>query len=152
MKQKLVAVALIIAVVILGSFIFKKNDSNEIITNKTAVKFNKPKEITACEAAGMLKSLKAGDEDFLLIDVRTIKEFNINRLNMSIVIDFYNDAFESMIGSLNKDGRYILYCDNGKRSKIATNMMSEMGFKEVYNLQGGIELWQNLGYPVIHIE
>ncbi len=42
----------------------------------------------------------------------------------------------------------VLYCQTGGRSAMATVTLNEMGFREVYNLAGGIEIWEAEDYPV----
>lgn len=42
----------------------------------------------------------------------------------------------------------VLYCQTGGRSAMAVATLNEMGFHEVYNLAGGIEIWEAEDYPV----
>jgi 3-mercaptopyruvate sulfurtransferase SseA len=42
----------------------------------------------------------------------------------------------------------MVYCKSGGRSGEAATMMKEMGFTEVYNMQGGMLAWSNAGMPV----
>lgn len=41
---------------------------------------------------------------------------------------------------LNKKEEYVVYCDNGYRSKIVSNYLNTLGYK-VYSLTGGINLY-----------
>jgi cysteine desulfurase / selenocysteine lyase len=41
-----------------------------------------------------------------------------------------------------------IYCSTGNRSALVGDVMKKMGFSEVFNVDGGIERWQHLGYPV----
>ena len=47
-----------------------------------------------------------------------------------------------------KDKKIVVYCNSGVRSKIACNILVQHGFKEVYNLKGGIDAWVSKGFPV----
>ncbi|MBD0350238.1 MAG: rhodanese-like domain-containing protein [Flavisolibacter sp.] len=41
-----------------------------------------------------------------------------------------------------KDEEVIVYCRSGRRSMIACLVLDQMGFKDTYNLEGGILAWQ----------
>ncbi|MDQ3842956.1 MAG: rhodanese-like domain-containing protein [Bacteroidota bacterium] len=41
-----------------------------------------------------------------------------------------------------KDEEVILYCRSGRRSMLAALVLDQMGFKDTYNLEGGILAWQ----------
>ena len=43
----------------------------------------------------------------------------------------------------------ILYCRSGRRSYLCAVKLSENGFKEVYNLKGGILSWIEIGNEVV---
>lgn len=99
--------------------------------------------------SGDFKSLKAVDfEQFIvndkvqIVDVRTPAEFADRRIPHSINIDIYNTAFmDSVLVKLDKEKPVALYCRSGRRSASAASMLSNAGFKDVINLQGGIFSW-----------
>ena len=80
---------------------------------------------------------------FQLIDVRTSDEFNINRLTNAINIDFYDSIFLRRFNKFNKEDNILLYCRSGRRSTITVNFMRKNGFEKSYNVDGGINSWQN---------
>jgi len=43
----------------------------------------------------------------------------------------------------------VVYCSTGGRSALAVETLNTMGFEQVYNLLGGIELWESDDYPII---
>ncbi|MBI5041659.1 MAG: rhodanese-like domain-containing protein [Gammaproteobacteria bacterium] len=43
----------------------------------------------------------------------------------------------------------VLYCATGGRSAMAAVTLQMMGFKDVYNLAGGIMKWQEAGCPIV---
>ena len=77
-----------------------------------------------------------------LIDVRTPGEFRSSRINRAKNIDFYSGSFASEFNKLNKNKPVYIYCRTGSRSRHASNKLFEMGFKEIYDLQGGIVRWK----------
>ena len=81
--------------------------------------------------------------DAIILDVRTTEEFETSRIPNSLNIDFYNpEIFMQEIGKLDKDISYYIYCRTGVRSANSCQLMSELGFKNVYNLVGGIVEWK----------
>ena len=61
-----------------------------------------------------------------------------------------NNKYWAMKGenrSLDKNTPIILYCRSGNRSSMSANKISKLGFKEIYNLEGGILEWINIIDP-----
>lgn len=92
------------------------------------------------------EKVEAG-EGFLL-DVRTDGEFAESHLEGATQIDISKGNFKDEIAKLDKDVPVYVYCRSGGRSGRAAAMMKGMGFKEVYNLEGGIMAWERKGKPV----
>ncbi len=83
------------------------------------------------------------EKNAVIIDVRTSEEFDLSRIPNSKNIDFYNPQnFMQEIEKLDKDNSYFVYCRTGVRSANSCQLMSELGFKKVYNLLGGIVEWK----------
>ncbi|MEL0649056.1 aminotransferase class V-fold PLP-dependent enzyme [Pseudoalteromonas agarivorans] len=61
---------------------------------------------------------------------------NVNTLNIPLS-RMANAVFE---GQLSKNNTYILLCRSGNRSKVAANNLMQLGYKTVYNLNGGLAL------------
>ncbi|MDX5326347.1 MAG: rhodanese-like domain-containing protein [Bacteroidota bacterium] len=91
--------------------------------------------------------LKQGEG--ILLDVRTPEEYSQGHLEGAMHIDFYGQDFQNEISKLDKDTPVYVYCRSGGRSGKTMDMMKQMGFKEVYNLDGGITAWQGSGKPVV---
>lgn len=92
------------------------------------------------------KLMSAGNG--LLLDVRTNGEFASGHLKGAAQIDYNNPNFKNDIAELDKNKPVYVYCRSGARSGRAAKIMKGMGFKEVYNLEGGILAWQRAGKPV----
>lgn len=48
-----------------------------------------------------------------------------------------------------KDTRVVVYCRTGSTSQAAADVLTRLGYTDVYNLQGGMIAWQSAGYPLI---
>ena len=92
------------------------------------------------------KKLKESKEP-ILIDVRTAGEYGQGHLANSLSIDIYSSDFKSRVGKLDKSKPVFVYCKAGSRSSSAANELSAMGFKEIYDLSGGIIAWQQANKP-----
>ena len=60
-----------------------------------------------------------------------------------------SDKFVEYNDRLDKNMPIILYCRSGRRSYLSAIILSENGFKEVYNLEGGILSWIEIGNEVV---
>jgi len=87
-------------------------------------------------------------DNALLLDVRTDAEFASGHLKGATQIDFYRDDFNEAIAALDKNQPVFVYCRSGNRSGKAAKQMKAMGFKEVYNLEGGIGAWARRNQPI----
>lgn len=79
--------------------------------------------------------------DSVILDVRTLDEYNTVRIPNSILIDIYKPEFLDEIEKLNREKTYFIYCRSGSRSYNAAKQMKKMGFGKVFNLENGIIDW-----------
>lgn len=82
-----------------------------------------------------------------LIDVRTPGEFEQGHLKGAVNYDINSADFETKMKSLDKAKPVFVYCLSGGRSSSAAAYLAQQGFKEVYNLEGGILKWTAAGKP-----
>jgi len=94
------------------------------------------------------QSMMASKKDVVVLDVRTPEEVAAGAIEGSTHLDIYNPKFKETLEGMDKDKPVMVYCAVGGRSGQAMKMMEKMGFKEVYNLSGGIRAWQSEGKPV----
>lgn len=86
--------------------------------------------------------------DAQIADVRTPGEYNEGHIKKSLNIDWNGDTFETEIQKLDKQKPVFVYCLSGGRSASAVSKMKDMGFKEIYELDGGMRAWHNNDKPV----
>ena len=85
----------------------------------------------------------------MILDVRTAQEHQSGHLKDSINIDFRSPSFRDQISLLDRDAAYLLYCRTGVRSRKTLQLMSSMGFVELYNLSRGRVQWKIDGGEVV---
>ncbi|MBR2261112.1 MAG: rhodanese-like domain-containing protein [Paludibacteraceae bacterium] len=76
-----------------------------------------------------------------IVDVRTAKEYESGHIEGALNIDWKDPNFAKNIMQLKKKKPILIYCRSGRRSLAAMNKMTELGFKETYNMEGGILVW-----------
>jgi len=88
-------------------------------------------------------------DGLVILDVRTADEFASGHLEGATTIDFYSPDFANQIAGLNRDVPYLLYCHSGNRSGQARQLMSDLGFVDVADIDGGIAAWAAAGLPIV---
>lgn len=83
-----------------------------------------------------------GSKSAQLIDVRTPEEYANGHLKNAQNIDWRNNAFDKMMTTFDKEKPVFIYCLSGGRSSSAASRLVELGFKEVYNMDGGFIKWR----------
>lgn len=82
-----------------------------------------------------------------IVDVRTPEEFSKGHIPNAKNIDWNGNDFETQISALDKTKPVFVYCLSGGRSSSAASQMRSDGFKEVYELEGGIMKWRGANLP-----
>jgi rhodanese-related sulfurtransferase len=105
-------------------------------------------DITTIEAHDMIYAAPSNPGLFVL-DVRTQAEYADGHIEDAVNLDYYSATFTQSLNNLDKTRTYIVYCRSGVRSSYALNIMKNLGFREAYNMLGGILQWIDDGFPVV---
>jgi SulP family sulfate permease len=81
-----------------------------------------------------------------VIDVREPAEYRKGHIAQAQLLPLRLIPREG--STLPKDRPIVLICRIGRRSRIAATLLRNMGYTEVYNLQGGVLAWEAAGYPL----
>ncbi len=77
-----------------------------------------------------------------VLDVRTKEEYEGGFIKNSINLNIYDSqSFLEGINKLEKNNSIHVYCRSGARSFQACELITQFGFENVYNLEGGIIEW-----------
>jgi len=110
---------------------------SEILKPKIGIK-----SISASSLKGLIEKQS---NDIKIVDVRTPREFSQQHLSKAINIDvFHRDFTKHVIKKLKKSDEIILYCRSGQRSMNAAKQLNKLGFKNLYNLKGGMISWNKI--------
>jgi rhodanese-related sulfurtransferase len=85
--------------------------------------------------------------DVFILDVRTQEEYDTGHIKNSTLIPV--QVLDKRLNELPRDKKILVYCKAGGRSAQASEILVNNGFKEIYNMKGGITDWTNAGYDVI---
>ena len=119
--------------ILLLTFIFACSSKQSSISSLTPEEFN---------------SKLKNSTNATLIDVRTEDELKDGIIAGAENI-VYDDSFADKLSSLPKDAPIFLYCAKGKRSEKAAEIMKQKGFKEIYQLRGGLDSWREAKMPIV---
>lgn len=81
-----------------------------------------------------------------ILDVRTPNEFTSDHIDNAKNINWLGTTFVSDVEKLDKSQPVFVYCKSGGRSQKAAEKLNELGFKTIYQLDGGILKWDAAGY------
>ncbi|MBT6318280.1 MAG: rhodanese-like domain-containing protein [Cryomorphaceae bacterium] len=81
------------------------------------------------------------NNEIVVIDVRTNKEFKEGNIETSFNLDFQKREFIDSLDKLDKNKEYLIYCASGNRSLKASHIMKSLGFKIIYNYKKGYKDW-----------
>ena len=103
------------------------------------------KDLIPLEAQSLIEDQNS--QDFFIIDVRTLEEFEEGHIPGAI-LKTYGTDFKLNIKNFNKSGVYLIYCQSGVRSLKAAQEMDKLGFKNLNTLSGGFLAWNVEGLPI----
>jgi len=112
----------------------------------------------AAQPADSTKCRSVGPEDFLtlmrfeekavIIDVRMPVEFRKERIENSVNIPV-SKTEKRISASAGFESVLLIYCTTGYRSIRVASKYYDLGYHNIYNLEGGIEAWKAKGLPVV---
>ena len=99
--------------------------------------------ITVTELKDKLDRREAGQEDFVLIDVREINEFEIVSIPGAVLIPKGEFLNGSALAGLPQDKQIVLHCKVGGRSAEVLAVLKGAGFANSVHVGGGVIQWVN---------
>ncbi|MBI2465442.1 rhodanese-like domain-containing protein [Candidatus Shapirobacteria bacterium] len=89
-----------------------------------------------------------GDE-IIILDVRTKEEFDEGYIKTAINLPLDNLEGDILKIIPNKNSKVYVYCHSGVRSEAAVEYMMKHGYKNVFNMTGGIAQWESENLPIV---
>ncbi len=98
---------------------------------------NEPPKVRALEPATLKKWMDEG-KPIEVLDVRTKEERETAHIAGTRLLD---ESSRALVEGFERAVPLVLYCHHGSRSERAAQHFLRLGFREVYNLVGGIDAW-----------
>jgi rhodanese-related sulfurtransferase len=101
---------------------------------------------TPAITAKELHARQGGTEPLLVIDLRDTAEYKSGHVPGAINIP--QKKLEKQLDKLLDANSIVLYCINGKRTRLAEQTLIENDVPNVFHLEGGLMGWRQGGYEV----
>jgi len=89
------------------------------------------------------------EKGFFLVDVRSVEEHDTGAIpGTDANIDFREMAKRHKEIGAGLDDHIVVYCQSGKRSNIAADILADLGYRNVYNIRGSVNAWVQAGFPL----
>ena len=101
------------------------------------------------------KEYVAQNDDAIIMDVRTPAEYDMSHITGAMNVNVQDDDFETMVAGLDKDKTYLVHCTKNPadgRSSRALETLQQLGFKNLYSLEGGYIAWKEAELPLTEAE
>jgi rhodanese-related sulfurtransferase len=104
---------------------------------------------TAASAISPSEAVRLMNDGAVMVDIRSTNQFKDGHVSgaRNIPGDQIADG-AAPLQKLGKDKVVITCCDSGITSGAAARKLAQLGFKQVFNLRGGLGAWRQDNLPV----
>jgi rhodanese-related sulfurtransferase len=142
---KLKRLALILAITILSIPVFSQSDSEYY-----AMLAGMYKNAVPLINTNDLKELIESKKDIFLLDTREPSEYKVSHLKNAIPVG-YNNFKMKLLAGIPKDATIVVYCSVGYRSELIGEKLLKAGYRNTFNLYGGIFEWVNTNSQIVDL-
>ena len=98
--------------------------------------------------AQLQEAISKSDHKPVLLDVRTQSEYNDGHIQNAINIPHDQILKEPQLVSAYKDSQVVVFCRSGVRAGKVIEMLEDLGFKEIIDIDGDMLAWNEAGHSV----
>ena len=123
---------IILIIIIIGGVVLMFNKKDKNIENQSTIKYVSMDDII---------QIMNENEDYIILDVRTIEEYNEGHIPNAICIP--NETIDENVVNIlpDKNQLILIYCRSGNRSKQAAAKLEKLGYTNLIEF-GGIIDWK----------
>lgn len=148
--KKWYSIIMVLSIALLFGFgVFRWQAQSTASDTKIGTKKQVLMNISPVDGVAMIEKNK-NDPNFIILDVRTPREYAAEHLTGAMNLDYYSSSFRTNLNQLDKSKTYLIYCHTGRRSGLTLDMMCDLGFSEVYDIAGGIAAWKAKGFSYLN--
>jgi len=114
------------------------------------ISLSKCSQLSILELEEYFNHKKGKESDYVLLDVRTEKEFSNGKIGDAINVPL--DDMRERLDEIPKDKDIIIYCQKGLRGYIARLILAHNGYENVISIAGGYKLWEMHGHKAHQFE
>jgi phage shock protein E len=152
MKKPIILIALLSLSALAGCASGKNpdpsQDSTDIKINDTEIESEVTKTPTSSNVIPILEKISAekakevmdNSSDLIILDVRTEEEYKSGHIDGAVLIPDYEIETKAEEILEDKNTTILVYCRSGRRSALAAQVLSDLGYTLVYDF-GGIIDW-----------
>ena len=149
MKNKTEKTSLVLLLMVFSLMTFAQN-IDEKIKSKQQVYSENIKDTPQLNPTE-LKNKMDSTQEFILIDVRTEKEHDAGYISGSIWIPRGFIEFKIQEVCKNPETVIVVYCSLGGISILAVKSLQELGYKNVFSIEGGMKAWVEEEYSLYNL-
>ena len=102
------------------------------------------------DVTALKKRIENPDYRLILLDVRTVKEYQSGHIKDSI-----NIPHDQLIKNIDVLDQYrnqpiVVFCRSGRRAQLVIDTLIQNKFDQIVDLEGDILAWKTSGFPVVH--
>jgi len=132
-------VLVLLALILLAACQSQPEATGEVVS----VEGGSYKNISADELNSMFKN-----KDFVLVNVHIPFAGDIPNADLSIHYDQITESSYLSQLPADKNDEIVLYCRSGRMSQIASEKLVGLGYTNIWNLRGGMDVWEQAGYDL----
>ena len=95
-----------------------------------------------------LQQIMKNDKQVVLLDVRTVEEFE--EAHIPNAINIPHKELEARLAELSgaKNTQVVIYCRSGRRAEVARQVLVKSGFNQLDHLSGDFNEWSSNNLPI----
>jgi rhodanese-related sulfurtransferase len=115
--------------------------TSEVVGGKISVSGGEYTDVSVAELQTMLEN-----KDFTFVNTHIPFEGDIPNTDLTIPFDEIDQNLDQL--PADKDAKIVLYCRSDRMSGIAAETLVELGYTNIWNLDGGFNDWEAAGLPL----
>ena len=106
-------------------------------------------EVELIDSQELKKRIENSKEELILLDVRTLEEYQSGHIKNSINIPHDQLILNINVLDLYRNQPIVVFCRSGRRAQLVIETLIENKFDQIVDLEGDIVAWKRSGFPVV---